>query len=162
MAVGANAGNKVLKITVTNTSGNPWDTQCFINLKNVEKGKANVVKMKVKVQDIKEKVNPNIELLGCLIVDYDARTVISRTVAEHISTLLHVFKSRIRHDVTIKESNSGYATIFEYCPRGRAARDYMQFAEEAFGVERPFKWFDFAPAAYASIAEEDTKNDKGV
>ena len=121
-----------------------------------------VVKMKVKVQDIKEKVNPNIELLGCLIVDYDARTIISRTVAEHISTLLPVFKSRIRHDVTIKESNSGYATIFEYCPRGRAARDYMQFAEEAFGVERPFKWFDFAPAAYASIAEEDTKNDKGV
>lgn len=48
MAVGANAGNKVLKITVSKTSANQWDTQCFINLKNVEKGKANVVKMKVK------------------------------------------------------------------------------------------------------------------
>lgn len=48
LAVGANAGNKVLKITVSKTSANPWDTQCFINLKNVEKGKANVVKMKVK------------------------------------------------------------------------------------------------------------------
>lgn len=48
MAVGASAQNKVLKITIINTSANPWDTQCFINLKNVEKGKANVVKMKVK------------------------------------------------------------------------------------------------------------------
>ena len=48
MAVGANAENKVLKITVNTTSPNPWDAQCFINLKNVQKGKANVVKMKVK------------------------------------------------------------------------------------------------------------------
>ena len=48
MAVGASAQNKVLKITVSNTAANPWDTQCFINLKNVEKGKANVVKMKVR------------------------------------------------------------------------------------------------------------------
>ena len=48
MAVGANAENKVFKITVNTASSNPWDAQCFINLKNVEKGKANVVKMKVK------------------------------------------------------------------------------------------------------------------
>ena len=48
MAVGANAENKVFKITVNTASSNPWDAQCFINLKNVQKGKANVVKMKVK------------------------------------------------------------------------------------------------------------------
>ena len=48
MAVGANAENKVFKITVNTASPNPWDAQCFINLKNVQKGKANVVKMKVK------------------------------------------------------------------------------------------------------------------
>ena len=48
LAVGASAENKVLKITVNTASSNPWDAQCFINLKNVEKGKANVVKMKVK------------------------------------------------------------------------------------------------------------------
>lgn len=122
-----------------------------------------VVKMKVKVQDIKDKVNPNIELLGCLIVDYDSRTIISKTVIEEISSLVHVFKTRIRHDVTVKESNAGFATIFEYCPKGRAAKDYMQFTEEAFGVKRPFKWFDLAPAAYASIAEDDDAvNDESV
>jgi len=47
MAVNVSAANKVLKITSTADKANPWDSQCFINLKNVEKGKADVVKFDV-------------------------------------------------------------------------------------------------------------------
>ena len=47
MAVNVSAANKVLKITGTADKANPWDIQCFINLKNVEKGKADVVKFDV-------------------------------------------------------------------------------------------------------------------
>lgn len=47
MAVNVSAANKVLKITGTADKVNPWDISCFINLKNVERGKANVVKFDV-------------------------------------------------------------------------------------------------------------------
>ena len=47
MAVNVSAANKVLKITCTADKANPWDSQCFINLKNLEKGKAYVVKFDV-------------------------------------------------------------------------------------------------------------------
>ena len=40
MAVNVSAANKVLKITGTADKVNPWDSQCYINLKNLEKGKA--------------------------------------------------------------------------------------------------------------------------
>ena len=47
MAVNVSAANKVLKITGTADKVNPWDSQCYINLKNLEKGKAYVVKFDV-------------------------------------------------------------------------------------------------------------------
>lgn len=47
MAMNVSAANKVLKITSTASKTNPWDSQCFINLKNVQKGKPNVVKFDV-------------------------------------------------------------------------------------------------------------------
>ena len=48
MAVSVSAANKVLKITGTaDNLGEPYSRQCFINLKNVQKGKPNVVKFDV-------------------------------------------------------------------------------------------------------------------
>lgn len=47
MAVNVSAANKVLKITGTANKDNTYDSQCFINLKNLEKGKAYVVKFDV-------------------------------------------------------------------------------------------------------------------
>jgi hypothetical protein len=48
MAVSVSAANKVLKITgTTDNLGEPYSRQCFINLKNLEKGKAYVVKFDV-------------------------------------------------------------------------------------------------------------------
>lgn len=48
MAVNVSAANKVLKITGTaDTPGEDYSRQCFINLKNVQKGKPNVVKFDV-------------------------------------------------------------------------------------------------------------------
>lgn len=48
MAVGVSAANKVLKITgTTDNLGETYSRQCFINLKNVQKGKPNVVKFDV-------------------------------------------------------------------------------------------------------------------
>lgn len=48
MAVSVSAANKVLKITGTaDNPGEAYSRQCFINLKNVQKGKPNVVKLDV-------------------------------------------------------------------------------------------------------------------
>ena len=48
MAVNVSAANKVLKITgTTDNLGEAYSRQCFINLKNVQKGKPNVVKFDV-------------------------------------------------------------------------------------------------------------------
>ncbi len=38
MAVNVSAANKVLKITGTADKANAWDSQCYINLKNLVKG----------------------------------------------------------------------------------------------------------------------------
>ncbi|MEE1460898.1 MAG: hypothetical protein U0K51_15815 [Segatella copri] len=50
MAVNVSAANKVLKITGTADKVNAWDSQCFINLKNLVKGKPYVVKFDVYTQ----------------------------------------------------------------------------------------------------------------
>lgn len=47
MAVNVSAANKVLKITGIADKANPWDIQCFINLKNLVKGEAYDVKFDV-------------------------------------------------------------------------------------------------------------------
>lgn len=47
MAVNVSVANKVLKITGIANKVNTWDSQCFINLKNLEKGKAYDVKFDV-------------------------------------------------------------------------------------------------------------------
>lgn len=47
MTVNVSAANKVLKITGTANKANPWDSQCYINLKNLVKGKPYVVKFDV-------------------------------------------------------------------------------------------------------------------
>lgn len=47
MAVNVSAANKVLKITGIADKANPWDIQCFINLKNLREGEAYDVKFDV-------------------------------------------------------------------------------------------------------------------
>ena len=47
ITVNVSAANKEQKITGTADKVNPWDSQCYINLKNLEKGKAYVVKFDV-------------------------------------------------------------------------------------------------------------------
>ena len=54
MAVSVSAANKVLKITGIADKANPWDIQCFINLKNLVAGKAYVVKFDVYTSSDKE------------------------------------------------------------------------------------------------------------
>ena len=43
MAVNVSAANKVLKITCTANKDNPWDSQCFINLKNLDYARKGVI-----------------------------------------------------------------------------------------------------------------------
>ncbi|MDL2234328.1 AAA family ATPase [Ruminococcaceae bacterium OttesenSCG-928-L11] len=84
---------------------------------------------------LRQYCNPRLEVGGILLCRYDGRTVLGKRifetaemVAEQIGTRL--YKSKIRHSVSIQEAQTNQVSMFEYAPRNPGVRDYMAFVEE--------------------------------
>ncbi|MFN8258743.1 MAG: ParA family protein [Bacteroidales bacterium] len=85
-------------------------------------------------QKVKDRMNPNLELAGILLIKFAYRTKFSQAV---ISNLLaneilkdKIFDSYIRQDISLMESPAFGQTIFEYAPGSRGAKDFKAFANE--------------------------------
>jgi len=85
-------------------------------------------------QKVKDRMNPNLQIAGILLVKFAYRTKFSQGV---ISNILandqlkdKIFDSYIRQDISLMESPAFSQTIFEYAPKSRGAKDYQAFANE--------------------------------
>ena len=84
------------------------------------------------VRAVRNKLNPDLRLLGLLIVMSDERTKLARETAQFLqdnydTTLYH---TRIRQCIRVGESQYQYQSIFDYSPDCTAARDYAAFVSE--------------------------------
>ncbi|WP_456458747.1 ParA family protein [Reichenbachiella sp.] len=84
------------------------------------------------INQIKEVLNENLEILGLLPVMVDSRRKLSREIYEHIEENYNfkIFNSRIRTNVRASEAPSFGESLISYAPTSNGAKDYMDFANE--------------------------------
>jgi len=83
------------------------------------------------IEELKENLNPNIEVIGMLITQID-RTVVRNQIAEQIKSIYQgkVFDTMIRSNVALTEASAVNQDIFSYNGNSAGAEDYMKLAKE--------------------------------
>lgn len=87
------------------------------------------------INAIREESNPGLKVVGVLLTRYQGRSVLTKEITELIektSAILQTktFKSKIRENVSIKESVVNHTDIFSYDMNCNGAKDYKAFCEE--------------------------------
>lgn len=87
------------------------------------------------IQTVKKYCNPKLEIMGIVLTRYNARSIISREVAEMIAeTALQldtkVYSTKIRECTALKEAQAVKRDIYRYAPRSNATADYTALVAE--------------------------------
>lgn len=82
-----------------------------------------------------KKVNPDLKILGILLVKYHDRSIINRDMQNNIrgfakSINTPMFNTYIREGVAVPESQAMRQDLIDYAPKSKPAADYERFAEE--------------------------------
>jgi chromosome partitioning protein len=87
------------------------------------------------IDKIKQRANPELQLLGALITLYDKRTLLSRDIQDQIASVFgdKVFKTLITKSVRLEESPAYRESIFSFAPTSSGAAEYYQLSEEVLG-----------------------------
>lgn len=101
------------------------------------KGIANLKKKLDEVNHIllNAKIQPKAKIEGILLVKYDKRKGLHNVLKDNIEMLAEayetkVFKSAIRDNVKIAESQAYKESLFDYAPTSNGAKDYEAFINE--------------------------------
>ena len=86
---------------------------------------------------VKERLNPNLNIGGIVITQFDKRKTLNKSVAELISESFcdKVFKTVIRDNVSLAEAPIKGMNIFEYNKNSNGAKDYMELAKEVLKLK---------------------------
>lgn len=87
-------------------------------------------------KQVKERLNPNLEVIGVLPVMVDERRTLTREVLQILSDQypLHVFNNYIRNNVKAAEAPSFGQSIYAYSPKAKSAIDYVNMSNEFIAV----------------------------
>jgi chromosome partitioning protein len=83
-------------------------------------------------QLVRSRLNPNLEIAGILMTQFDARTTLSWDVLEEVrrSHPTHVLQTLIPRNVRISEAPSHGKPVIQYDPSSRGAAAYRALAKE--------------------------------
>lgn len=85
------------------------------------------------INDVKE-VNPALRIGGVFMTKVDIRRILDRRIIELVKDSLPknvgMFKTHIRHAITVSESCSRERSIFSHAPNSHGAEDYRKLAKE--------------------------------
>ncbi len=84
------------------------------------------------IKKVKTNLNNQLQILGILPCQFDARTRLSNEVLEEMEKYFGemTLDTKIRVNIRLAEAPSHGQTIFEYDPGSRGAEDYMKLCEE--------------------------------
>ena len=87
------------------------------------------------IWNIKEELNPELEISGILLVKYKKRQLLAREVKEaleKISIQMHtkVFSTTIRESADTQKAQAKRTTLIKYAPSCNTTKDYQNFAAE--------------------------------
>ncbi len=90
------------------------------------------------IQIVKDRLNPELDILGILPTLFDARTRMSRDILNQIKKHFKekVFPTPIRMNVKLAEAQIHRESIFEYDPVSNGAKDYLALAERVIALTR--------------------------
>lgn len=84
------------------------------------------------IEEVKDNLNPDLELTGILITLYNKQKIVQRDFAEAIQERFGdiVYPTRIRSSVAVEESPTQGQDIFRYAPQSNGAKDYSEVIDE--------------------------------
>ncbi|HID85926.1 MAG TPA: ParA family protein [Anaerolineae bacterium] len=91
------------------------------------------------IELVRDELNEGLEIEGFLLTMYDARTRLTKEVAENVQKTFgdQVFKTIIRRRVKIAEAPAMGSPITSYAARSEGAEDYRNLAKELLGRSSP-------------------------
>lgn len=90
------------------------------------------------INDVKEMTNPNINVVGFLMIKYKKNTKLTKQVEDKLSSFEELFNtktfnSKIRESIKQSEAHAQRLSIFTYAPNSTTAIDYNNFVDEYLG-----------------------------
>ncbi|HSB64726.1 MAG TPA: ParA family protein [Thermoanaerobaculia bacterium] len=84
------------------------------------------------IEKIKNRPNPNLQILGVVITLHDKRTTLGRDIQSQINEVFKgkLFKTTISKSIRLEESPAYRESIFTFAPRSSGALEYYSLTEE--------------------------------
>lgn len=84
------------------------------------------------IDKVKQRANPQLQILGAVITLHDRRTLLARDIQEQIQRAFgdRLFKTTISKSVRLEESPAYRESIFTFAPRSSGANEYYRLSEE--------------------------------
>ncbi|MCL4836376.1 MAG: ParA family protein [Thermoanaerobaculia bacterium] len=84
------------------------------------------------IDKIKQRANPQLQILGAVITLHDRRTLLARDIQDQIQRAFgdRLFKTTISKSVRLEESPAYRESIFTFAPRSSGAYEYYRLSEE--------------------------------
>jgi chromosome partitioning protein len=88
---------------------------------------------------VKERLNPQLQILGILPTLYDIRTRISREILGQMRNYFGdtVFKTSIHSNIKLVEAQVHQQSIYDFASNSNGVRDYLALTEEVIARTRP-------------------------
>jgi len=102
----------------------PLDAQYF-SMKGLDK-------LMYIINQIKKRLNKEVEISGVFLTQFDTRVVVNRNIAQMVENSFpnKVFKTRIRKNIALVEAPIEDKDIFAYAPSSNGAKDYQLLTQE--------------------------------
>jgi len=84
------------------------------------------------IDKVKQRANPQLQILGAVITLHDKRTLLSRDIVDQIQRVFgdKLFETMITKSVRLEESPAYKESIFTFAPRSSGAYEYYKLSEE--------------------------------
>ncbi|MDR2720342.1 MAG: ParA family protein [Nitrososphaerota archaeon] len=97
-----------------------------------------ISQLKNTIDAVKSYTNPQLEIAGILLTRHNARSILTRDVADMITEQANymgtkVFETKIREAVVLRESQINQESLFTYSPKSNVTLDYNTFIDELLG-----------------------------
>ncbi|MBC2849977.1 ParA family protein [Cetobacterium sp. 8H] len=90
------------------------------------------------IENVKEDMNPNLNIGGVFLTQYDARVNMANEVIEQLENYFgdKLINTKIRNNISLVEAPALMKNIFEYKPNSNGAKDYEALGDEILKREQ--------------------------
>jgi chromosome partitioning protein len=106
---------------------------CLVTLQPEVSAMKGVNNLFERISQVRERINPELVVEGIVLTMVDKRLKVHRDMIEYVNESLNnfkIYKTQIRINVALKESQISQINIFDYDNNSNGATDYLNLAKE--------------------------------